>query len=331
MASEKTGEKTNWIELIKKGNVSSGTAAVGNAAIAVAKGVASVMTGSGAMYASMMHSIADAVNQAFVFVGSVLAEKKPTRRFPTGYGRVINIFCMIAVMVVTFMAYETIREGIHLLQHPSESKGFWINLTVLLFSIIVDGLILFKAMKEVNKEARVEAKGFAGTVGSSFRNVKRAAPPTRLVFYEDLVATSGALLALVAVVVTTLTNFAAIDGISSILIGILMVIVAFRVGYDNMVGLIGVSAPPDVENKVAAIIFSDSNVTDIYTMRVVQEGRYYHVDGLIELKPGMTLADADDVKLRIREKLLGDPDIADVTLGILEDNGVKDWVPNPAE
>jgi divalent metal cation (Fe/Co/Zn/Cd) transporter len=68
---------------IKKGNTSSATAAVGNAGLALVKGAAAFMSGSGAMFASAMHSVADAVNQGFVFVGSVLAEKKPTPRFPT--------------------------------------------------------------------------------------------------------------------------------------------------------------------------------------------------------------------------------------------------------
>lgn len=82
-----------------------------------------MLSGSGAMFASAMHSLADAINQGFVFVGSVLSEKQPTRRFPTGFGRVINIFCMIAVIVVTIMAYETIHEGIHLLRHPAGHSG----------------------------------------------------------------------------------------------------------------------------------------------------------------------------------------------------------------
>lgn len=312
--------------LIKKGNMSSASAAIGNTFIAIVKGIAAALTGNGAMFASTMHSVADAVNQAFVFAGSVLAEKKPTRRFPTGFGRVINIFCMVAVIVVTIMAYETIREGIHLLQHPVIASGFWLNLIVLLLSIVVDGVVLYKAMKEIVHEARVHAKGFA-VVRAAFANVKRAAPPTRLVFYEDLVATTGAVLALAAVIVTSLTAFAAMDGVVTIAIGLLMIVVAFRVGYDNMVGLIGVSAPQDIEERVAKIIFSDHNVTDIYQLRVLQEGRYYHVDGMIELKQGLSLADADDIKFKVRDALLRDPDITDVTLGIIEDNGVKNWTP----
>ncbi|MDF2964109.1 MAG: cation diffusion facilitator family transporter, partial [Paenibacillus sp.] len=315
------------LRLIKKGNKSSAVAMIGNAIIAGFKAVAATMSGSGAMFASAMHSLADAINQGFVFIGSILAEKAPTRRFPTGFGRVINIFCMIAVIVVTIMAYETIREGWHLIQHPVDSGGgFWLNIAVLFINLVIDGAILIKAMKEIIKEARVEAKGF-NLVSASFKNVGRSAPPTRLVFYEDLVAVTGALLAMIAVIVISLTAFHTLDGVVTILIGFLMVGVAFRVGYDNMIGLIGVAAPKEIEERVAKIILSERCITDIYQMRILQEGRYYHVEGLIELERGLSLADADDIKFNVRDKLLQDPDITDVTLGILEDNGVRNWVP----
>lgn len=104
--------------LLVKGNRSSATAALGNLFLSFVKGFAAFVTGSGTMYASAMHSLADAVNQGFVFVGSILAEKMPTPRFPNGFGRLIHLFCIGAVIVVSFMAFETIREmgereGIH--------------------------------------------------------------------------------------------------------------------------------------------------------------------------------------------------------------------------
>lgn len=312
--------------LIKKGNKSSAAAAIGNSFIAVCKGIAAGVSGSGAMFATTMHSVADALNQGFVFVGSVLAEKKPTRRFPTGFGRVVNIFCMIAVIIVAMLAYQTIKEGIHLIQHPAEMGGLWLNIFVLFINITIDGAILVKAIKEINRESQAGAKGI-GMFFSAFRNVGKAAPPTRLVFYEDFVAVMGALLALVAVLVTSITNFAILDGMTTIIIGILMVFVAFRVGKENMVGLIGVSAPTDIEDKIAKLILSDRDVMDICEIRVIQEGQYYHVDGLIELKRGLLLANADHIKLRVRNKLLADPRIQDVLLDIREDNGIEDWQP----
>ncbi|MFF2483452.1 cation diffusion facilitator family transporter [Paenibacillus sp. NPDC058071] len=311
-------------QLVKKGNTSSGIAALGNAGIAVLKGVAAAFSGSGTMFASAMHSVADAVNQAFVFTGSVLAEKSPTKRFPVGFGRVVNIFCMVAVIVVTVMAYETIKEGFHLLAHPAHATNFWLNFIVLIIAIGVDGGILIKAMKEIVKETRTEAKGF-GVIGAAIRNVGRAAPPTRLVFYEDVVATSGAVFALIAVLVAEFTSFLAFDGIATILIGFLMIGVAFKVGYDNMVGLIGVSAPKEIEDAVADIILNDPDVRDINRIRIVQEGRTYHVEGYIELRKGLTLADADDIKFRVRDKLLANPDISDVTIGIIEDDEVRSY------
>lgn len=325
-------EKESLMSLVKKGNTSSAVAMIGNAVLAICKGGAFLVSGSGAMFASAMHSLADAVNQGFVFVGSVLSEKKPTPRFPTGFGRVINIFCMIAVIVVTIMAYETIHEGIHLLQHPvAHSGGVWINIAVLVLNILIDGAILIKAMKEILKEARApEAKGFA-LMPAAFKNVGRAAPPTRLVFYEDIVAVLGALFALISVVVIALTNFALLDGMVTTLIGLLMIAVAFRVGYDNMIGLIGVAAPKDIEDKVSQTILADKQVADIQMMRIIQEGRYYHVEGLIELHKGLTLADADDIKFRVQQQLMTNPDIADASISIIEDDGIHSWANREAD
>lgn len=319
-------ERQGLMALIKKGNKSSAIAMIGNAIIAAIKAFAAAFSGSGAMFASAMHSLADAINQGFVFVGSILSEKRPTPRFPTGFGRVINIFCMVAVIVVTIMAYETIHEGWHLINHPVESEGIWLNIIVLIVNLIVDGFILIKAMKEILHEAKAEAQGFK-LFSAAFKNVGRSAPATRLVFYEDIVAVTGALLAMIAVIVVSFTAFNQMDGVVTVLIGLLMVGVAFRVGYDNMIGLIGVSAPKEVEEKVSKIIFSEPLVTDIYQMRILQEGRYYHVEALMELRQGLSLADADDIKFKVRDMLLRDTDITDAILGIIEDDGVKSWVP----
>jgi len=313
-------------EFIKKGNTSSSYAALGNLFLVILKGIAAFSSGSGAMFAEAMHTGADTINQIFVFIGSILAERKPTSRFPTGFGRLINVFCMGAVIVVTIMAYETVLEGIHLIQHPVSIDNLGLIIFSLVTSMAIDGFVLFKAMHEIARETRSEGKG-SFLISIALKNVNRASPATRLVFYEDLVATFGAILALLAILITRFTSIKALDGFAAIIIGLLMGGVAFRVGFDNMVGLIGVSAPKEVEDKVSQIILSDPDVTDINKMRILQEGRFYHVQCYIELRSGLTLAEASNIKSRIRDQLLAYEDITDVTLGIIEDNGVKDWRP----
>ncbi len=313
------------VQLLKRGNTSSGIAAIGNMVLAILKFFTASFSGSGTMFASAMHSLADAVNQGFVYFGSALAEMKPSKRFPTGFGRVVNIFCMIAVIVVTIMAYETILKGWKLLQYPEEATDFLLNVAVLAAAIIVDGFILFKAMKEILEEAHVEKSG--NILTQAFRNVGKASPATRLVFYEDLVATSGAFLALIGITLAQFFGILEADGVITIIIGLLMVFVAFRVGYDNMVGLIGVAAPIEVEEKVAKIILEDADTVDIHHLRILQEGRSYHVDGIIELRKGFSLAEADDIKFRVRDRLLREKEIADVVLGIIEDDDKSSWQP----
>ena len=310
-------------ELLKKGNKSSGLSALGNVAIATIKGIAALISGSGAMFATMVHSMADALNQGMVYFGSALAEKKPTKRFPTGYGRVVNLFVLLAVIVVSIMAYETILSGWHIIQDPQPSSNLWLMVIVMVISIAIDGGVLLKVMKEVVHEARADKDG--NFIVQSFKNIKYAQPPTRLVFYEDNVATLGGLVAIIAIIVSHATGNYVYDGIGTMMIGILLIGIAIKIGYDNTIGLIGVAAPKKIQTGIANIILDDPQVVDIQKMRILQEGGDYHVEAYLELEEGMTLADADDVKYRVADKILNESYIDDVTLGILETDQVTNW------
>ena len=224
----------HFLTYLKRGNLSSGLASLGNLAISIVKFIVAGISGNGTMFATAMHSLADTVNQSFVYFGSVLAEMDPLKKFPHGFGRVINLVCMIAVIVVTVMAYHTIISGWELIRNPQESSDFLLNIIVLLFSFGVDGYILIKTMKEIQHEAKVEGK--PNLITSAVRNVQKATPATKLVFYEDIVATLGAILAIIGIVLAQFFEILVADGVISILIGILMLFVAFRVGYDNMLG-----------------------------------------------------------------------------------------------
>ncbi|PLS02393.1 cation diffusion facilitator family transporter [Neobacillus cucumis] len=234
-------EMKQVLEALKKGNKSSALAMTGNMFIAVTEFIAGVLSGSGAMFAAAMHSLGDAVNQGFIFMGSVLSQKKPSKRFPNGFESLNHIFSIIAALVVLTMAFETIHEGCHLIKHPSEPRsGLIMNVLILILNLVIDGFVLIKAMKEINQDARVTGKGFSLVI-ESFKNVSKATPPTRFVFYEDLVSVTSALLALIAVVITSSTNIHIVDGVFTVSIGLLMLGVSLRVAYDNIVELIGSS------------------------------------------------------------------------------------------
>jgi divalent metal cation (Fe/Co/Zn/Cd) transporter len=115
---------TTFFSLIRRGNKSALAAAIVNTIIAAIKFVAYTLTGNVAMFAEMLHTIGDAANQFFVHIGSALSKKTPTKRFPNGSGRLVNLVLLAAIIVVALLAYETSREGIlHVTHGPGEKTS----------------------------------------------------------------------------------------------------------------------------------------------------------------------------------------------------------------
>src|SRR5690606_24833424 len=173
------------LKLLKSGNKPSLIAAFVNLFLGIIKGAAYFFTGNVAMFAEMMHSLGDSLNQFFVFIGSALSKKAPTKRFPNGFGRLVNLVCLGAVIIVAILSYETIKEGWHHFLHPTEqSEGVIIALGVLLIGIILEALVLHKAAKEVLHEIGKEKAGF-NSIFKSIAYLNRAKPATKLVWMED--------------------------------------------------------------------------------------------------------------------------------------------------
>ena len=328
MKKEILGKKEGMLmkelfSLLKKGNKSALIAAVINTVISVIKGVAYIFTGNVAMFAETMHSLGDAANQFFVFIGSSLSKKAPTKRFPNGFGRLVNLVLLGAILIVGVMSYETIKEGLHHIANPQESKGFLIILTVLVIGVILESFVLFKAMKEVIHETGSKASGLS-ILPNSFSNLNKAKPATKLVFMEDFVATLGGLVAIVAVVISHFTSFHAAEGYASILIGVMMLFVVFHVFMDNAAGVLGES-DEEMEEVVAHMVMADEAIKDIRRISVIKEGEGFHVEVEAEVDEKLTVAVANDIKDRISNKIMELNGVTDVSIEFDGDDGVPAW------
>lgn len=312
-----------FVGLLKGGNKPSFMAAIVNTLIAVMKGVAFLLTGNVAMFAEMMHSIGDAVNQFFVFVGSALSKKAPTPRFPTGFGRLVNLVVLSAAIIVGILAYETIKEGWHHILHPSQTGGISIILTVLLIAFLMEVFVLYKAGKEVLHEAHVTG-GFLAPLTKSFANLNRAKPATKLVFMEDLVATVGNIMAATAVIIAHFTGFLAAEGIVSIIIGIMLLYVVFKVFLENARGVIG-ETDEQMLQHIAYVISENPFVKDIQRLEVIKEGEFLHVEAEVEIDHTLPFDQVDDIQDELSKIILSQPGVTDVVISFDEDDGVKTW------
>ncbi|MDD2420892.1 MAG: cation diffusion facilitator family transporter [Heliobacteriaceae bacterium] len=309
--------------LVKKANFTALKSALGNFFLALIKYIAFNSTGSPAMKAEALHSFNDGCAQAAVFLGSVIAGKKPTPSFPNGFGRVSNI---IVLFVAIFMAYNSIHAvetGYQAILHPLHPVGFGWNIAVLGISLLVDGYVLFQAMKDIAREAESEAKGI-GLFRLSLQKYHLASPETRLVFFEDVAATSAILIAVAGI---SLANFGIAlwaDGLAGLIIGILLLIIAVKVAWENIKGLIGYTAPEEVVSEIAKTIINVDGVEDLYELDVVREGAYLDVDGTIELSNKMLVADAEVIKHEIKRRLKkAYPNIHNIALSIHQDDDLS--------
>lgn len=312
-------------KLLKDGNKPSLMAAFVNAFLGIIKGAAFFFTGNVAMFAEMMHSLGDAANQFFVYIGSALSKKAPTKQFPGGFGRIVNLVCLFAVIIVAILSYETIKEGWHHFIHPAgESSGVLIALGVLLIGIVLEGTVLAKAAVEVLHEAGQEKAGIASII-KAFPFLNRAKPATKLVFMEDLVATSGNVLAFVAIVIAYFTGWGRIEGLVSMIIGVMMFYVVGKVFLDNARGVIG-ETDEEMLNHIAHLVMDDPNIKDIVRLEVIKEGEFLHVELVAEADPHLSLAFLDDVRDHLTEVILSQKGVSKVAILFDEDDGKTNWV-----
>ena len=90
-----------------------------NFAIVVAKGVAAFITGSSAMLAEAVHSLADCGNQGLLLLGMKRAKRPPSPDYPLGYGKAIYFWSfLVALMLFSVGGMFSLYEGWHKLHAP---------------------------------------------------------------------------------------------------------------------------------------------------------------------------------------------------------------------
>jgi divalent metal cation (Fe/Co/Zn/Cd) transporter len=154
--------------------------------------------------------------------------------------------------------------------------------------------------------------------------VNRAKPATKLVWMEDLVATGGNILAFLAIIIAHFTGFFALEGIVSMIIGIMMFYVVGRVFLDNARGAIG-ETDEEMLIHIGNLVMDDPHVSDIKRLEVVKEGEFLHVDLVAETDPNQSLAYLDDVRDHLVELIMSQKGVTKVTISFDEEDEITEW------
>ncbi|MEV6053283.1 cation diffusion facilitator family transporter [Streptomyces sp. NPDC052107] len=236
-----------------------------NLAIAASKFVAFAFSGSSSMLAEGVHSLADSGNQFLLLIGGKKAQREATPQHPFGYGRERFIYAfLVSIVLFSIGGMFAIYEGFEKISHPHELKDWYWPVGVLVFAVIAEGFSFRTAIRESN-----ELRGKLSW--SQF--IRRAkAPELPVVLLEDFGALIGLVLALLGVGLSVLTGDGIWDGVGTVCIGVLLVLIALVLAAETKSLLLGEAAGPDVIQKIEEAMVDGDTVTGVIHMRTLHLG-----------------------------------------------------------
>lgn len=250
-----------------------------NFTISIAKGVAAVITNSGAMFAEAIHSLADCTNQVLLLLGLKRAKRPPSDEYPLGYGKEIYFWSFIvAILLFSVGGMFSLYEGIHKLQHPEALNKPFVALGVLIFAIFAEGLSLIACIKEINRLRGDQ------NLWRWFRTSRRSA--LIVIFGEELAALLGLVFACVAITASWITGDPFYDAVGTIGIGVLLIIVAVLVGREVKDLLVGQGVEDRLKQEMQNHLTSQPGVEKIFNIVTLQLGNDVMVAVKARVKPG---------------------------------------------
>jgi cation diffusion facilitator family transporter len=274
-------------------------AGAANLFVALIKAAAGVLVGSSAMLAEAAHSVADTLNQVFLLTSINRSRKPADEEHPFGYGQERYFWSLLAAFGIFVLgAGFSVFEGILSLGRSSESGSALVAYIVLVVAGAAEATSFVRAYSQVRAEASEEHAELLDHLRSSADTTVKAA------LFEDSAAMVGLVLAAAGIGLRQLTGSGVWDGGASIAIGVLLVVVAVRLGMDNMDLLIGRAADSRELAGIRTEIESTDGVDELRELLTMHLGPdHLIVAARVSFTDGLTSDDMEDLSDQIDRRL----------------------------
>ncbi|CAN5518131.1 cation diffusion facilitator family transporter [soil metagenome] len=233
-----------------------------NLGIGVAKFIAAGITGSSSMLTEGVHSVVDSFNQVLLLYGQHAAKRPPDHDHPFGYGRELYFWSfVVAILIFAVGAGVSIYEGFAHIADPEPLHSPLINYIVLAIAFALEGSSWLLAMRE-----------FAAAKGKMhwWKAVRRSKDPAAfIVLFEDSAALAGLIVAAIGVWASHFFADSRIDGVASIVIGVILTMVALLLARESKGLLIGERAEPEIVEQVHAVVLAHPAVVRVNHVRTI--------------------------------------------------------------
>jgi cation diffusion facilitator family transporter len=229
-------------------------AILGDLLIGLSKLSAAAWTGSSSLLSEGIHSIVDTGNGFLLLYGLHRSAARPDLEHPLGYGREIYFWSfVVAVLLFAFGAGVSFYEGVLHVLNPEPVQHIAASYMVLGISALFDGTTWWLALRNFRGERRYSE------IVDAIRESKD--PPSFMVLFEDSAALAGILVAFTGIFLSMHLDLPVLDGVGSIVIGLILGVTAWLLAKETKSLLIGERADPGIVDSILHVVGQIDGVT----------------------------------------------------------------------
>lgn len=224
--------------------------------------ILAVITGSAALFAESIHSLADIANSVLLIIGDKKARERADKVHNFGHYRAKYVFSLIvAVVLFTFGGITAIKESYNKLIHPHElNEGVAISIGVLLFCL---ALYIISFIIDIREDKKL--KSSEQTWMQFFRETRYS--EAILMTGEDFAAIAGTLFALTGIIGTQITGNTMYDSGAGFAVGVLLIVMSLKLGRKFYSLILGESVLPHDRQKILTIFENNKNVNRLINLK----------------------------------------------------------------
>jgi cation diffusion facilitator family transporter len=238
-----------------------------NVMIAIAKGVAAALTGSAALFAETLHTVADTGNEILLWIAVRRSGRPADPTHPLGYGPERYYWALLAAIGMFIVGGAvSIVEGIRALIDPPPLDAFWVGVAVLIIALALDGSSRMVAIRTLRRQA--------ARVGVPMRTLIRESPdPTvTTIYFEDTIDVLGAALALIALILHRTLGWEWPDAVASLLIGCMLAFIAWKLSGRNLALISNEAVAPRLASKLRDALAAEDGIAEVRRMESIYLG-----------------------------------------------------------
>ena len=258
---------------------------IANVFLAGFKAVIGVISNSIAVTLDAVNNLSDALSSVITIIGAKLANKKPDKKHPLGYGRIEYLSAMIVAAIVLYAGITALVESVKKIIHPEAADYSVVSLVIIAVAVVVK-ILLGRYVKAQGEKV------------SSHALIDSGADAT-----FDAILSFSVLVSAIIFLTTGLSLEAYVGVVISLFIiksGIEMIV-------ETLNEILGQRADAETTRKIKAILTEEPEVRGAYDLILTNYGPDKNLGSVhLELPDTMTIEEFDTLTRKVQHRVYND-------------------------